>query len=280
MFSVSAFLVAALTVAAPFDPKGGHIQGLCEGDRCYYLSQMTRLFKIDKQGACVKSVPVLSHTGDLCFKDGLLYTSVAVYDGPEKGKGKVQVFDADLNFIRETTFDRSLDGIAFYNGSLYVGQGSHLETVPHKKGEAPRSKTPHLENELLVLDPETLAVRARHVITHGNRTRYGIQNLTSVGTRLFATFYPGEPGAPDLVVYNADLRPLRRYVAGASNGLQFSTDENGAPCLVKCVTGVGKGKPISATIERIALKDGWPVAQFVGDSATGPSHEAATVTFK
>jgi len=49
--SVSALLAAALVVSAPFDPKGGHIQGMCEGGGFYYLSQMTRLFKVDRTGA-------------------------------------------------------------------------------------------------------------------------------------------------------------------------------------------------------------------------------------
>jgi len=253
MMAITALLAAAILVSAPFDEKGGHIQGMCAGGGHYYLSQMTRLYKIDKTGACVKSVPVVSHTGDLCYRDGHVYTAVAVYGGPEKGKGKVQVFDADLNLVREATYDRGLDGISFFNGAFYVGRGSHLETVPHKEGVAPQSKTPHLENELIVVDPETLAVKKRHVFSHGSKTHYGAQNVTSDGKALYATFYPADGKSPDLVVFDAEMRPLRGYRVRSSTGFEYCPAEDGTPRFVRCVSGGGKGKPITATIETVDL---------------------------
>jgi len=54
------------------------------------------------------------------------------------------------------------------------------------------------------------------------------------------------------------------------------SDPNGGHIQGMC-EGDGKGKPISATIERIALKDGRPVARLVSDSATGLPLGAATV---
>jgi len=254
MITISALLVAALSVMAPFDPKGGHIQGMCAGGGNYYLSQMTRLYKVDKTGKCVKSVPVVSHTGDLCYREGFVYTAVAVYGGKDKGKGKVQVFDSDLNLVREATFDRGLDGIACFNGALYVGQGAHLQSVPHKEGEIPQSQTPHLENEMLILDPQTLAVKAHRVYSHGYKTRYGAQNIATDGKCLYVTFYSGENGAPDLVTYDAELRPLKHYVANASTGLEYGSGCENEAHFLKCVSKGGKGKPIAATIERAELK--------------------------
>jgi len=254
MMASVALLAAAISVSAPFDKKGGHIQGMCAGGGHYYLSQMTRLYKIDKTGACVKSVPVVSHTGDICYRDGRIYTAVAVYGGPEKGKGKVQVFDTDLNLVREATYDRGLDGITFFNGAIYAGRGSHRETVPHKEGVEPQSKTPHLDNEMVVLDSETLQVKKLLVFSHGSKTHYGVQNATSDGKVLYATFYPAEGGAPDLVAFDAEMRPQRGYRVRSSTGFECVPSEDGALRFVRCVSGGGKGKPITATIEDVDLK--------------------------
>lgn len=236
-----------LKVEGCFDPKGGHIQGMCRGGGFTYLTQMTGICKIDGAGKCVARIPALSHTGDVCWHDGRIYSSVSVYVGPDKGKGKIQVFDADLRLLKEHTYARGLDGIAWLDGRLYVGQGSHLETVPHAAGAKPESKTPHLENDMLIVDPETLEVVEKRTYSHGGKTRYGAQNITTDGKLLYVTFYPGEKGAPDLVAYDRDLKPGWKAVAGAGTGIEFVGFENGKPRFLKSKTIKGKGT-ISAEI--------------------------------
>ena len=88
-------------IVGTFDPKGSHIQGACVSDDAIYLSQMTCIYKFDWSGKLLKRLPVISHTGDLCFYKGEIYTSVSVYHSARKCKGLIQVFDADLNFVRE-----------------------------------------------------------------------------------------------------------------------------------------------------------------------------------
>ncbi len=259
--ALAAFLVRGaewkpMTVSGCFDPKGGHVQGMCSDGEYLYLTQMTGIYKIDPAGTCVKKVAAVSHTGDVCYHDGKIYSSVAVYAGPDKGKGKIQVFDTDLNLLKEKTYPRGVDGIAWLDGVLYVGRGSHLETVPHAEGEEPKSRTPHVPNEVLRVDPETLEVKDLVVIEHGHRTSYGAQNIATDGKELYFCFY----GNPDLVVYGKDLKPVRLLNAGAGNGFECIGRENGAPKFLKCRTenwkkGAGAGKVLSARITFAELKE-------------------------
>ena len=243
----------ALAVLAPFDPKGGHVQGMCSDGTDFYLTQMTGIFKVDGSGRPIRSVKAISHTGDVCWHDGKLYSSVSVYGGPDKGKGKIQVFDADLNLVRERTYPRGMDGIAFFGGKLYVGRGSHLETVPPGPDGKPQSKTPHLENEMAIVDPETLELLELKTYGHGRKTKYGAQNIATDGKLLYVSFYPGEKDAPDLVAYDNDLKPVRSFNAKASNGLEFVGMRDGTPRFIKCET-VKKDGGISARIVPVELK--------------------------
>ena len=93
------------------DPAGGHVQGFCASDDAFYFTQMKTLYKCDWSGKLLKKVPVVCHTGDICFWEGHVYTAVSVYQGPDKGKGIIQVFDADLNLVREAKLEKSTDGI-------------------------------------------------------------------------------------------------------------------------------------------------------------------------
>ena len=68
----SASREAAIAVLAPFDPKGGHVQGMCSDGTDFYLTQMTGIFKVDGAGRPIRSVKTISHTGDVCWHDGKL----------------------------------------------------------------------------------------------------------------------------------------------------------------------------------------------------------------
>lgn len=246
---------ADIRVEAPFDPKGGHVQGLCKGEDCYYLSQMTRLFKVGLDGKCIKSLPVISHTGDLCFYKGCVYTSVVVYGRERKGQGLIQVYDADLKLLREKYYPRGMDGIACLNGKLYVGNGCHRETVPHEEGEEPQSKTPHLENDMAIVNPETLELEKTVVYSHGEKTRYGAQNIVSDGKLLYVSFYGATAEDADLVAYDADLKSVSKYMAKASNGFVYMGRENGLPQLLKCETTNQDGV-VGAVLKRVVATKG------------------------
>ena len=119
LLTTAVLVLTLVSVAAPtaslapiaigseaFDARFGHIQGACCTDDAIYLTQMKCLYKFDWSGKLLKKQSVISHTGDICFWKGEIYTSVSVYEGPNKGKGMIQVFDQELNMVRETLLDR------------------------------------------------------------------------------------------------------------------------------------------------------------------------------
>ena len=79
------------------DPKGGHVQGIAASEDSLYVAQMTRLVKVDWKGNVLAQRAVQSHTGDIAWHDGELYTAVAVF--PDCKEGRIQVFDKDLNIL-------------------------------------------------------------------------------------------------------------------------------------------------------------------------------------
>ena len=126
------------------------------------------------------------------------------------------------------------------DGRFYVGQGSHLETVPHAEGEEPQSWTLHYENELLVVAPETLDIIEKKIYSHGRKTCCGAQNIETDGKVLYISFYSADGNDPDLVAYDKDLKPVRLMKADASNGIICTGVTNGVPQFLKCKTREGE----------------------------------------
>ena len=189
-----------------FDPKGGHIQGVAAGEDALYVSQMTRLAKLDWEGNVLATRAVTSHTGDIAWHDGELYTAVAVY--PECKAGRIQVFDKDLNLLRETVIDRTIDGIAYVDGVLYVGMGARDQP----------SKNPHRVNIIGRFDAKTLKeVAPRAEFDYGHETRYGFQNIANVDGTLFASFY-AVAGSPSTVLFDKSLNVLGTRDGGPNQG--------------------------------------------------------------
>lgn len=225
--------------ADAFDPKGGHIQGAAASPAALYLTQTTRICKFDWNGKLLKTLKVLSHTGDICWHDGCLYTSVVAYSGPNKGKGMIQVFDEDLNLQRETVIDRGTDGIACLNGTLYVGMGA--KTQP--------SKDPHRINIFGRFDPLTLKETApRQEVDYGHETHYGAQNILTNGKLLFVNFY-GAKGSPPFVLFDKDFNALKTFRFGTGQGADF----------VPAAHAAGKTRVFTArTTGNRPAKDGQP----------------------
>ena len=209
---------AAVACAAPlpfsvgpeaFDPKGGHIQGIAASEDALYVAQMTRLVKLDWKGDVLVQRAVQSHTGDIAWHDGELYAAVAVY--PERKEGRIQVFDKDLNLVRETVIDRTIDGIAYADGVLYVGMGAKDQP----------SKNPHRVNIIGRFDAKTLKeIAPRAEFDYGYETKYGFQNIVFDGERFVASFYSVK-GSPDVAFFDRNLKVLGTASAKCSQGFDI-----------------------------------------------------------
>ena len=193
-----------------FDASFGHIQGACCSEDAIYLTQMKCLYKFDWSGKLLKKKSVISL---FFFNDTAtteIYTSVAVYGGPNKGKGMIQVFDQELNLVRETLLDRSTDGITILDGVLYLGMGANH--VP--------SKEAHRENLVGRFDPKTLKpLGERQIIDFGYVTNYGIQDISNDGKHVLCAFYSAKKGQPNFIVFDKDWKVVRADCTYyASNG--------------------------------------------------------------
>lgn len=192
-----------------FDPRGGHIQGVAASDDALYVAQMTRLVKMDWKGNVLATRGVQSHTGDITWHDGELYTTVAVY--PARKEGRIQVFDKDLRLLRETVIDRTIDGIAYADGVLYVGMGAK---------EQPSSK-PHRVNIIGRFDAKTLKeIAPRTAFDYGYETKYGFQNIVFDGVRFIASFYSVK-GSPDVAFFDKDLKVLGTATEKCNQGFDI-----------------------------------------------------------
>lgn len=197
------------------DSRGGHIQGLAVSTDAVYVAQMTQILKLDWKGNELARRKVQSHTGDITWWNGELYAAVAVY--PACKEGRIQVYDGDLNLVREKTIDRTVDGIVCLDGVLYIGMGS--------KTQSP--KTPHRVNVLGRFDAKTLSeVSPRQDFDYGYKTRYGFQNIATDGRRLYATFYAVTP-APIMAVFDRSGAVVGTAMAGGNQGFDVLPDGKG-----------------------------------------------------
>jgi len=204
--------IPAVTFENVFDSDANHVQGACCSDDAVYLSQKTFLYKFGWDGTLLAKVAVTNHTGDICFHDGKVYTSVCLYEG--ENRGRIQVFDGkDLSFVRESPgFPRPADGIAYVNGVFYVGLGSNSANPPK----------PHPSNWVCRFDAKTLLpLEEKRTFDYGHRTSYGVQDIATDGQRLFIAFYAVK-GSPAVVVTDTDWNILQT-VDGftASNGFDL-----------------------------------------------------------
>ena len=226
MVAGAADTVAYRTQDGVLEKGLSHVQGVCFDGEHYYLSQDGAILKCDRRGALVKKTSAIVHTGDLAFRDGKIYAAVAVSRGELAGKGIIHVYDTDLKLVKERVYERGFDGIELLGDSLYVGRGSHLETIPVKPGEKPHSSMPHRENEVWILDPATLDVRSKHVIDYGYRTTYATQNIATDGKYLYFAFYVADRKDPGIAVYDDKLEFVRVINAHAANGLVYDPTDH------------------------------------------------------
>ncbi|MBR3220728.1 MAG: DUF11 domain-containing protein [Kiritimatiellae bacterium] len=207
-------------------PGKGHVQGICASPRAIYLGRTHDIVKADWSGRIVKRVEAPNHTGDLCWWNGRIYSSIADR-GERAGKGRIQVFDEDLNLLHDVPTAKAMDGITCMGGVLYIGNG--VMPWPGMK----EAKEPHRTNLTIRYDAVTLEpLSGMEEIDHGQNTCYGIQNLTTDGERLFARFYPAK-GCDNTVIYTKDWKPLATFKTGRAHGMECV----GPDLFILCETG-------------------------------------------
>ena len=106
----------------------GHLQGMCVTSNAIYGTLHDGIYKFDWYGRMIMHVRADKHTGDICWWNGHLYTIVChvkPVPGFDGAAGSIQMFDEDLNLVKERTFLRPKgaggDGITCLDGVLYIG---------------------------------------------------------------------------------------------------------------------------------------------------------------
>ena len=183
--------------------KGVHVQGFaCAPDAVYLGVDRSGIFKFDWNGHLLKHVDAPNHTGDICWYDGRLYTSVDVLEGPRPLRsGVVQAYDEDLNLIASKDIPQGVDGVCVRDGIVYLG----MNNVPKL----------HRVNQIGRMDAKTLEFLGRVDIDYGTDTSWGTQDITCDGENFWVAFYSKKP----LAVFDRDWKLLRTRDLDASNGL-------------------------------------------------------------
>ncbi|MBQ7188843.1 MAG: hypothetical protein IJR99_05445 [Kiritimatiellae bacterium] len=231
----------------------GHVQGMCANSNALYFAYHTQIVKTDWLGRLIKRVEVVRHTGDICLWNGKLYTALC-HDDTGHGRGRIQVFDEDLNFIKETSFARPADGITCLNGVLYVGLG------PAGTKEQPFRGNWYGKFNAETLEPLCEPFR----LDHGYDCCAGVQNMTSDGTYIYANYYcPDETAdTPCLLVFDKDMNVKGAHLFGWRQGLDVVPGgKDGAVRFIYCTTinwigGYKHQLPVQALIQFAELKDG------------------------
>ena len=186
----------------------GHVQGIAISEDSVYCGLFDSVLKFDLQtGRFVKGVKVPSHTGDVCWREGRLYTSVAAnvsagHDSPD-AHGLIQVYDQDLNLVREKKFPMLFDGVTELDGVLYLGLGL-VHGNRHRGCQIVRVRRDTLE----LIDTTT--------IDPGFEMAFGVQDLSTDGRHLLLSFY-----ASSMAVYSKDLTLEKTIPGSMSNGFDL-----------------------------------------------------------
>lgn len=186
----------------------GHVQGIAISEDALYCGLFNVVVKFDlATGRLLKSVQAPRHTGDVCWSNGRLYTSVArgLFCGkrPKDFLGLVQVYDADLNLVKEKQLPMALDGITALDGVIFAG------TCP-ANGER------HRGCRIVRLREDTLDFIDEVAIDPGFEMKWAVQDMSTDGKLLYFSFYSCEKMAR--AVYTKDLQLVRTLPGSWSIG--------------------------------------------------------------
>lgn len=146
-----------------------HLQGFCTDEHnAIFWCFTTALVKTDADGRVLKQVPVASHHGDLCYKDGRVYVAVNLgkFNEPAgKADSWVYVYDADTlaELARHPVPElvHGAGGMAYHDGKFIIIGG-----LP-----------PGVNENYLYEYDESFTFRTRHVLA-SCYTLMGIQTVT------------------------------------------------------------------------------------------------------
>ena len=189
------------TEPGQFEKAASHVQGICCDENAIYLSFANYLFKIDWSGHLLTSAPAESHSGDLCLAGDRIYVSMSAPD--RKG---IYEYNTELKLLRkiELEYGPATDGIAFMNGSFFIG--------------GPSTSEPHRSNLILEYD-RNFQFRRKLYLDFGTPTLFGPQSMTAWNDSLFLAFYTDESAPVRTVRTDGTMKVTGRYSINASNGL-------------------------------------------------------------
>lgn len=226
---------AIYTVKGELDKSVGHIQGACASQDHLYLSHMKGIFKLDRNGKVLAHATTVSHTGDICFYNGKIYSAVAYYDKARNGRGAIKEYSADLKELRTYELDNSSDGITAMNGFLYFGIGPNPQKL-------------HRGNKVAKLPVDMSGKPEIFEIDHGYPTHFGVQTMTNDGKNIFMSFYGG--GAKNTchsAAFTPELKLVKAIKFSASIGFDVFPGVGSAddPVFFKlCSINKRKEKPL------------------------------------
>ncbi|OGV63038.1 MAG: hypothetical protein A2283_14795 [Lentisphaerae bacterium RIFOXYA12_FULL_48_11] len=190
-----------------------HLQGICiDGKGSIFWSFTDVLVKTDADGRVLKQIPVASHHGDLCYRDGKLYVAVNLGKFNDPGgtaaDSWVYVYNADdLSEISRNKLPEVIYGAGgmAYRDRNFIIVGGLPDGVE--------------ENHVYEYDPDFRFVK-RHVINSGYTSR-GIQTATfSCGRWWFGCY--GKPQV--LLKTDENFKLIGKYVFDCSLGITGFSD--------------------------------------------------------
>ena len=187
----------------------GHMQGICVTSNAVYGTLIDGLYRFDWYGRMISHVGARAHQGDICYWDGKLYTAVCGQQKDPKNRGRIDVWDENLNKLRSAEFKLPADGITCMDGVLYVGLGP--ARIPGK---------PNRGNYFGKFDAKTLKPLCEpFLVDHGYDVCAGVQNIANDGEKLYINFYTPEEGTPCFFVFDKNFKVLESHVFGWRHGL-------------------------------------------------------------
>lgn len=224
-----------------------HLQGFCTNDRdAIFWCFTTTLVKTDTEGRVLKQVPVASHHGDLCLKDGRVYVAVNLgkFNEPA-GKEDSWVYVYDAESLAEVArhpvpeLVHGAGGMAYHDGKFIIIGG-----------------LPPCVNENYVYEyDETFRFQKRHVLASGY-TLMGIQTVTHADGAWWFGCY-GKPAV--LLRSDEKFQFTGKWEFNASVGIapisagRFLIAQNTS---VKDDDGKANGNQAKAVIARVDAKAG------------------------
>ena len=199
------YIQAVYTVKGELDQAKGHMQGMAVSPDAIYVSHKEGIFKLDRNGKLLKHVNTPSHTGDICYNDGKIYSAVVYYDKARSGRGSVRIYDDELNELDKYELDQPSDAITVLGDYIYFGIGP----IPHK---------PHRVNYIARIKKDFSGKLETFEIDYGTFTHFGAQTMCTDGKYIYMCFYrAGGKGMP-MAVFTPDLKVVNTVMFYGSIG--------------------------------------------------------------